>query len=626
MTGPVYEFDGFRLDCGRFELLRDERSLRIERKPMELLILLVSRGGELVTRTEISQRLWDQEVFVDTEHGINTAVRKIRTVLGDDPEKPRFLQTVTGMGYRFIAPVEVKGAIPAGEPQEIQAGTVASSAPAHPAKVHLKWWLAGGAVAITSALLLVVTVGPHPLAAGLLHRSQRPVISSVAVLPLENLSGDAGQSYFADGMTDEITTMLARNSTLRIPSRTSAMQFKEVHRPLREIASALNVDAIVEGSVERRGNQVHMTLQLVQGESDTHLWANSYDRNADDATLPADAAHDIAQYLHAKVAGSAVSRYVSPEAHDAYLHGWYLWYGGWQQNEKAGAYFKKAVELQPDYAAAWAGLSAYYGQGAITGDFNPNDSLVLMESAAAKAVALDDSLPEAHLVMSASAFLHRWDWVTAQREIKRAIELDPRFAEAYHLDAVELSVLNRHGEAIEAQKKSNEFEPFAHPSGLLRTLTQARQFDAALEDAKQRLEVNPKDLTLLYLTYDVYRREGRGREAVAAIVKLNQAQDNLKEATAVQQAYDRGGYKAVVRRELSKTQEASKKGYTSPMEFAVLYAQLGDRERTLSLLEAGFREHSPHLLWIQTEPAYDFLHTDPRYRALVQRIGLPPAY
>ncbi len=251
MSLPVFEFGDFRLDSGRFELLREGRGLRLERKPMELLLLLVEANGRLVTRAEIAQKLWDSEVFVDTEHGINTAIRKIRLVLRDDPENPRFIQTVTGMGYRFVAPVKSTPAVPASEPPNSKRPRSPSrflwtlSKPSAPpedsaprSRFPLPLWLAvAGACAILVATFSL-TLGPHPLAARLLHPSP-PAIASIAVLPLDNLSGDPNQDYFADGMTDELITMLAKNSTLRITSRTSVMQYKGVHRPLPEIARAL---------------------------------------------------------------------------------------------------------------------------------------------------------------------------------------------------------------------------------------------------------------------------------------------------------------------------------------------------------------------------------------------------
>lgn len=284
-AGPI-QFDEFSLDCDRFELLRSGRPIKLEKIPMELLILLASKDGNLVTRDEIIERLWGKDVFVDTEHGINTAIRKIRLALRDDPEKPRFVQTVTGKGYRFIAEkrndAETDG--PRVEPE--------------PGRSHL----AGHTTRIALATVAAIVIAGLVFASNLggvrdkVFAKQRVApIHSIAVLPLANLSGDPSQDYYADGMTDELTTALARNRSLRVVSRTSAMQFKGVSRPLHEIAQSLGVDGILEGSVNRSGNGVHINLQLIYAPTDTHVWAHSYDRNLDSAmSLPEELSQTIA--------------------------------------------------------------------------------------------------------------------------------------------------------------------------------------------------------------------------------------------------------------------------------------------------------------------------------------------
>jgi TolB-like protein/DNA-binding winged helix-turn-helix (wHTH) protein len=359
MPGPVYQFGDFRLDCGAFELLRNGEPLRVERKPMELLILLVSREGQLVTRTEIAERLWSSEVFVDTEHGINTAIRKLRYSLRDDPDNPQFIQTITGMGYRFVAQIATPEGLSATEP-------VAATVPSHRREVHFeepktaapsrkpRFWIALSAVAAVLMTTLFLTIGPHSLAARLFHRDARPTITSIAVLPLDNLSGDPNQEYFADGMTDELITTLAKNSTLRITSRTSVMQYKGARQPLPQIAQSLGVEGILEGSISRSNDRVHLTLQLIRAETDTHLWAESYDRDASGVVnLPVEASQAIARHLRSYVSpASPLERTVNPAAHDAYLRGRYLWWSG--QGDRGFSDFKRAIELQPDYALGWA--------------------------------------------------------------------------------------------------------------------------------------------------------------------------------------------------------------------------------------------------------------------------------
>jgi TolB-like protein/DNA-binding winged helix-turn-helix (wHTH) protein/Tfp pilus assembly protein PilF len=653
VAATVFEFDVFTLDCDRFELLRAGRSLKLERIPMELLILLARRNGHLVTRAEIAEHLWDKEVFVDTEHGINTAIRKIRQALRDDPEQSRFVQTVTGKGYRFIGSiVEVRSSVSADESQlssaahnrRIGDAIAASASPgAFPIqepvadraelpsereaqssrKPRLQYWLA--VAAVLALFVVVIGLGARGVRDRSLDRVAKPKISSLAVLPLDNLSGDSAQDYFADGMTDELTTMLAKNSTLRIVSRTSVMQYKGAHRPLPEIARALGVDGILEGSVERSGDKVHMTIQLIQAPSDTHIWAESYDRDANDVvSLPREAAQAIAKRLNSAVPHATPVRYVSPEAHDAYLRGRYLWFTG--NNNEAGRYFRKATELQPDYALGWAGLADYYGQGVFGAGLDPKDSLLPEEEAARKTVELDDSLAQGHLSLGAAMFF-QWKWGLADQELARAVELDPNLAEAWHFRAKTRAALGRPAEAIEFQKRAMELNPFARPFAMALTYIDVRQYDAAIKDAHMRLETNPQEVSLHWMLCDAYRRKGALKEAAEEWEKsmlLGGDTGNGISAATIKRAYEKGGYRAVLLEQLSYLKRKSATRYVSPLDIALQYAQLGDKEKTLSLLEDGYRERSPLLVWIQTDPAYDFLHGEERYRAIIKGIGLPP--
>jgi TolB-like protein/DNA-binding winged helix-turn-helix (wHTH) protein len=654
----VYKFGDFRLDCDRFELYRAGRSLKLERKPMELLVLLATRNGNLVTRTEISGHLWGREVFVDTEHGINTAIRKIREVLNDDPVQSRFVQTVTGKGYRFIGSIiEVLDEavtstaqhsessanrnrrvgdtnpsppptsavaiqdLPPGNEEPPEAPVSSSKDEPFPSRKSrlLIWLLASAGLTL---LVLAVSLGARILR-NRLHPSA-PKITSLAVLPLDNLSGDSAQNYFADGMTDELTTMLAKNSTLRVVSRTSAMQYKGAHRPLPEIARELGVDGILEGSISRSGDKIHMTIQLIQAPTDTHLWAESYDRNASDiVTLPGEAAQTIAKQLGTTVPQHAPARYISPEAHDAYLRGRYIWFTGY--NEEAGKYFKRATELQPDYAPGWAGLAMYYGQGLLSGEIDPKYSAAGLE-AARKSVALDDSLPEAHLVLGAMLLIDPWDFTQADHELGRAIELDPRYAEAYHFRSKMYVLLNRNEEAIQLQKKAMELAPFERPYGMVHAYAETRQYDAAINDNLQRLATMPGDLSLHWMLCDTYRRNGDLKQAAEEWEKATLISGDKDAAAIIHQTYQKGGYSALLLWRINQLKQQALKKYVSPVDFALQYAQLGQKEKTLSYLEAGLLEHSPMLLWIQDDPAYDFLHSDDRYRAIIKATGLPPKY
>ena len=628
----VYQFGDFTLHCGKFELCRNGRRLKLERKPLELLVLLVTRHGQVVTRDEIAGCLWGREVFVDIEHGINTAIRKIRQILGDSSDLPQFVQTISGSGYRFIAPVTAvepevtEPARPSGDPVDLPPAPPEISVIPSPAKPHPRLWAITALCVSVLVAISILTLGPHSLAARFLDRDTHAAIASLAVLPLDNLSGDPNQEYFADGMTDELTTMLAKDSTLRIVSRTSAMQFKKAHRSLPEIARALNVDAILEGSIARSSDQVHMTLQLVRGNTDSHLWAESYDRDTNNvAALPDVAARAIAARLNSSTPTHANAPYIKPEAHDAYLRGHYSWAVG--RNEEAGRYYQQAVDIQPDYALGWTGLADYYAQGAVLGELDPRQALPQAETAARKAVELDDSLPRAHATLGGMIFFNREDDVRALKELTRATELDPHDSENFHLRAWILCALGRYDEAIAVQKQSTAINPFEYPDAMAELYMWTRQFDAAISDGEMRLKGFPANLGILGTLSDSYHWKNRDKEAVEMLARQISAEGDIPRSAAVRSAFETGGYAAVVRCQLAAVKKKALTRRVSTFVLADPHGRLSEHNETLALLEQGVNERDPLLLLlIQSDPAFDFLHADPRYRSLIRQMGLPPMY
>src|SRR6202789_3951510 len=590
MPFVVYQFGNFSLHCDKFELCRNGRRLKLERKPLELLVLLVTRHGQVVTRDEIAGCLWGREVFVDIEHGINTAIRKIRQILGDSSDLPQFVQTISGSGYRFIAPVTavepevIEPAQPSGDPVDLPPAPPEISVIPSPAKPHPRLWVITALCVSVLAAISILTLGPHPLAARFLDRDTHAAIASLAVLPLDNLSGDPNQEYFADGMTDELTTMLAKDSTLRIVSRTSAMQFKKTHRSLPEIARALNVDAILEGSIERSSNQVHMTLQLVRGDTDSHLWAESYDRDTNNvAALPDVAARAIAAPLNSSTPPHANAPYIKPEAHDAYLRGHYSWAVG--RNEEAGRYYQQAVDIQPDNALGWTGLAEYYAKGAVLGELDPRQALPQAETAAGKAVELDDSLPRAHATLGGMIFFNRGDDVQALKELARATELDPHDSENFHLRARILCALARYDEAIAAQKQSTAINPFEYPGAMTALYMWTRQFDAAISDGEMRLKGFPANPCILGILSDSYHWKNKDKEAVEMLTRQISAEGDIPRSVAVRTAFETGGYTAVVRCQLAAVKKNAPPRRVSTFVLADLHGRLSEHNETLALLE-----------------------------------------
>ncbi|WP_158944132.1 winged helix-turn-helix domain-containing protein [Granulicella sp. S190] len=639
-------FGDYELDPRRGVLSYQGTPLKLQPQPFRVLELLVARAPNIVTREQLSAYVWGDGVYVDIDQSLNFCIRQIRSALNDTASNPRFVDTLPKQGYRFIAPIhpEVPDLAPASlnstsrEPQQSPWNdaprSTSAAAPAvetlsdshtQPFGLHHSSSLISRSRIWLVALIAFAIFGIFAAARYRQNRSLAaiPKISSLAVLPLDNLSGDPTQDYLADGMTDELTTMLAKNSTLRIVSRTSAMQYKGVRRPVRQIASELGVDGILEGSIARFGDKIHMTVQLIQAPSDTHLWADSYDRDSNNVvTLPKEAAQAIAKRLNRVEEQPAPARYVNPEAHDAYLRGRYDWFQG--DNEHAGKYFRKATELQPDYAPGWAGLSTYYGQGAFD-DLAPRVVLPLQMEAAKKAVELDPSLPWAHLSLGAS-MVFSWNWMQAEQEIARAIELGPDFAEAYHFRAKMWNALGRGDEAIESEKKAMELDPFQRPFAMGLALVSARKYDAAIEDIHSRLEANPQDVSLHWMLCDAYRRKGDLKNAASEWEKSALLGGDKKEADEIRITYQKSGYAALLLRQVANFKKKSATQYVSPMEFALQYAQLGRREETLASLEDAYQQKAVYLIWVQNDPAYDFVHTDPRYQSIIKRMGLPPAY
>lgn len=594
---------------------------------MELLLLLIEKDGSIATRQEIVERLWGKDVFVDTEHGINTAIRKIRQILRDDPEQPRFVQTVTGKGYRFVAE---RSELPHAaaetpfpplllEPRLTPTPSEPRGLP--PIRSNRRWITLAPLVlfALGVALLIISPGGVRDL---ILRESRASQIHSIAVLPLANLSGDAAQDYFADGMTDEVITMLAKNTQLRVVSRTSAMRYKGVNRSVVEIGQELGVDGILEGSISRAGTRVHMTVQLIHAPSDTHIWAESYDRDITQASeLPSELSETIAKEVRIATSPAPRQRFIHPDAHDAYLRGRYFWFNG--DDRRSQEFYEKAIQLQPDYAGAWAGLSVSYALRAVDDECPAKDVIAKVEATARKAVQLDPSLPEAHHSMGAYYLFFAWDPAHADAEMKRAIELDPSIAEQHHLRSYVQFVMNHKEEALQEQKRATELDPFVRPWALGHAYVMLRQFDAAIAELRLRADAMPNQVLIHTVLAEAYRNKHMEHEWAQEIETTLQADGAVEKADASRKAYQRGGERALAQWAVDDLKARASKGYVSPFELAKGYGYLGDKENTLKFLEQSYREHHPWLIMVQTEPEFDFVHSEPRYQALIQKLGIP---
>jgi TolB-like protein/DNA-binding winged helix-turn-helix (wHTH) protein len=617
------KFGPYSLDLRSGELWKFGTKIKIGEQSFRILCLLLDASGEMVPREELQSRLWAKDTFVDFDHGLNSAVQRLRDCLSDSAEKPRWIETVPRRGYRFVGEVEWEGGngvapAPVDQPESCPAGEAPRTLPLAPGRTKPTWALP--AVILTLAVLCLAA--GYRLTTQAANRRKARMIRSLAVLPLDNLSGDSSQDYFAAGITDELTTMLAKNRSLLVTSRTSAMQFKGAKRPLPEIARELGVDGILEGSVERLGNRVHMTVQLIYAPTDTHVWAETYDRDLKQAFLiPEELSQTVAKEVKSAASGAVPPRYISAEAHDDYLQGRYFWFAG--NDQRSQEYFEKAIHIQPDYAAAWAGLANSYHIRAIDDNAPAKDVTAPAEAAARKAVELDDSLPEAHHALAAWYLFYAWNPARAETEARRSIALDPGIAEQHHLYSYILLAMNRKDEVLQEQERATELDPFVRSWGLGHAYIQLRQFDAAISELRMRADAMPNESLIHVNLSAAYWYKGMWNDSQQEVEKGLQLAGDPVRAAAAHRAFQRGGEKAMEEWSLRDAMMRASKGYVSPYEIARRYAFLGDRANTLKYLELCYEQRYPWLILVQGEPEFDFVHSDPRYRALINKLGLP---
>ena len=618
---PKLRFDAFEIDVHSGELLKDGNKIRLQRQPFALLAMLLEHPGELVTRDELRQKIWPEETFVDFDLALNTAVKKIRAALGDSAEKPRFIETLHGRGYRFIGRVELQHTPKSQVQKPLWPGTGRN-------------WVLFAMAALVVLAAAVVSV--HFLHSGR-HVASNPRINSIAVLPLENLSGDPAQEYFADGMTEELITNLAKVGSLRVISRTSVMQYKGVHKPLSEIAKALRVDAVLEGSVSQMGDKVRITAQLIHVTSDQHLWAEEYAGDLRDVfALQGAVARDITQHIKIKLSAQeekllevAISsgHGVDPKAQDAYLRGRYQWNKRTPASlTKSIEYYQQAIAEDVHYARAYAGMADSYILLQENGRLTPAEAYPKYKMAALKAVEADPNLADGY-IMLATVKEAEWDWAAAEQEYKRALELNPGLARAHHWYAVLLSALNRHDEAISEIERAVDLEPLAPNLYVVEALTyyDARRYDQALIPLR-RLQDLGKDVRdqVCFFTGRIYLSTGRYDEAVSLLrTSADLKPDHPQYWAHLGYAYALRGRKEEATHSLYRLNQLRRREFVDPVFISLIWVGLGDKKKVMSYLEDAYRVRSSILwLWL-ADPIFDPLRSDLRFKDLLRRMSLP---
>jgi TolB-like protein/DNA-binding winged helix-turn-helix (wHTH) protein/Flp pilus assembly protein TadD len=624
-------FGVFEADPRLGELTKHGKRLPLQEQPFQLLAMLLARPGELVTREELRAKIWPQTI-VDFDHGLNKAVSKIRDALGDSADNPRFIETVARRGYRFLADVAVVQDVPpqtAAADPAVRADAAALARPEVGTSSRrppgaLVWRLIGFGLALVLAAA----------ASWILYasRSSVPKIRSLAVLPLKNLSGDLSQDYFTDGMTEELITELGQISALRVISSTSAMHYKGVDKPVTEIARELSVQAVVEGSVLRSGDRVRITAQLIRVPADEQMWAHSYEGDLRDTlALQSQVAQAIAQQIRATLSQrqQAVLRNpktVSPVAYEDYLKGRYFWNKRTGDGlKKAIDYFTRATDADPNYAEAYSGLADAY---ALSGDWAygllaPQDAFREARAAAMKALALDDGLAEAHTSLAFAFDLYAWDWTGAEKEYKRAIELNPGYATAHQWYAWHLLVTGRNSEGIFELKRAESLDPLSLiiSANVAGALSVAHLYDESVKQSEKTLGMDPNFAVAHIALGEALEQKHMHAEAIAEFQKaIALAGHSGALDSNLAYAYARSGRKAEAESIVKDLEAQRDKNPSADANIALVYVGLGDQDQAMVWLNKAYEARfNPSIL---LRPGFDPLRADPRFVDLRRRLGL----
>jgi len=607
----LVRFETFEVDLRAGELRKAGVRVKLPGQPFQVLAILLESPGEVVTREELRKRLWP-DTFVDVDHNLNTAINKIREVLGDSAESPRFVETLPRRGYRFIEPLTP---LPAERQPAMQSS-------------HVRRYVTVGA----ALLFLLALSGAAFLKWRLARRAADPsAIRSLAVLPLANLSADPSEQYLVDGLTEELTSEISQLHSLRVISRTSTMQYRDTQKRAPEIAKELQADVLIEGSILQVNDRVRITAKLIHGPSDTHLWSKRYERDLRNViALQHEIASDIAREVRISLgpqeqAHLARAREVIPEVHEAYLRGrFHLQNGSKASIYRALDYFQQAIEKDVEYAPAYAGVADAYTAMRST-YAAPSEVMPKAKAAALKAVALDETLPEPHVSLGGVLMFYDYDWPNAEREFQRALDIRPSYAEAHDYYAMFLVANRRFQAAVDEILRARQLDP---ASGLIAAdaawvFYLKRDYDQLMEQAKGAVELAP-NYWLGHLQLGLaYEKKGDFARALQELEEARRMDDNSAILEMLAGTYAAAGRPDEARRITEEMVERSTKRYICAYEVATTYAGLKDRESAFLWLRKSLDERADCSPWIAADPKLDPLRTDPRFQDLLRRLGLP---
>jgi TolB-like protein/DNA-binding winged helix-turn-helix (wHTH) protein/Flp pilus assembly protein TadD len=603
-------FGVFELDPRAGELRKKGMKIRLQGQPVEILVMLLEQPGATITREELQKKLWPADTFVDFEQGLNNAMNRLRAALDDDADSPHFIETLPRHGYRFIGSVNGSGEAPA------EGAKTARSAKALIRRAAI------GALAVLAVGAVLAGPNLRGWRDRLFMRSPKPQIQALAVLPLTNLSGDSEQEYFVDGMTESLITELGKISNPRVISRQSVMQYKSSKKSLQEIARELNVDAVLEGAVERSGDRVRVTVRLQRVSPESQVWANEYSRGIRDAmALEDEIARSITDEIQVRLSPEertrlTSSRPVNPEAHDDFFRAEALAWKGDERNLQAGiTYFKKAIEKDPGYARAYAGLAWAFSELAYWQP--PKDVLPEARAAAEKALELDPSLSDGH-VSRALVLAADWNWSEAEKEHRLALKLGPNSWGAHASYSEYLYLMGRFDETKAQINYASELDPMnpINRNNLASVALASHQPDLAIEGFK-----NIGDDLGLGLAYG---QKKMYLDAVAAFQRV--ASHRGREPFVVSSLawnYGLAGRKHEAIKLIDELNEMARHHYVAPSLFVNAYLGRGDKDKALTWLEKGYEEHDQGLRFLKVNWSWDPLRSEPRFQAVQRRMNFP---
>jgi TolB-like protein/DNA-binding winged helix-turn-helix (wHTH) protein len=632
----LVRFGVFEADLRSGELRRNGVKVRLQDLPFRALKLLLSRSGDVITRQEFREALWPPEIFVDFEQGISSAVMRLRDALGDSADNPVFIETIERRGYRWIGPVlgqtlEPEVQTPVLVPvvgqgrddlsSQIEDGTSLEPDTRRGFTARYEIGLTTRPQKRRSRIVLwlaTAIVGALVVAGFFLWRGQRTApISSIAILPFDNLSAPAFDDAFSDGLTDELAASVSHLDGVRVAGRRSAYVFKGKRNDLRDVGSRLNVEAVVEGSVQRAGDRTHVTVELNRTRDGFTVWSQTYDgTTADWIQIESQIASSIARALARKLSPQDAPAAHDPEAHALYLEGRYLWnQRNFPAELKSVDLMQQAIARDPNYALAWAGLADSLISIGNVEEVDPAAYMPRARDAALKALQLDPSLAEAHAALGMVACHYDFDWPTAEREYKRAFELNPNYASAHQYYSLGLMAHGRFAEANAQLEIARRLDPLALivevDLALLRKYQ--RDFDGVIAVSKSILERDPN----YHLGYSMlttgYFCERRWDDWRAADAKHPQGDYMLALVN---------GRPDEIERVLGKMMEEAKAGARRPYDVAHVATMKGDRSLALDWLEKSYQHHDYWMLYINVDPEYDALRSDPRFQAIIHRLGV----